>query len=189
MARLTEQGGYVYCAVCTLALLGRVDDGVRDMDALVGWLARRQLPVCAKDDGDDYAGGEEGDGDDGQESREDAFEDAGIEYPREGVGFNGRCNKVVDSCYSWWICATLKALGRLDLVDEGEVLRFLLEQSQHVIGGFGKYPGDVPDIYHSYFGLATMSMLGHADLKVLHTVTCMPVDAIAFLEEVRKSAG
>jgi len=81
-------------------------------------------------------------------------------------------------------------LDRLDLVDSDEVLRFLLEQSQHIIGGFGKYPGDVPDIYHSYFGLATMAMLGHGDVKALHTVTCMPLDTIAFLEEqIGKSAG
>jgi geranylgeranyl transferase type-1 subunit beta len=26
------------------------------------------------------------------------------------VGFNGRCNKVADTCYSWWIGATLKVI-------------------------------------------------------------------------------
>jgi hypothetical protein len=68
-------------------------------------------------------------------------------------------------------------------VDSDEVLRFLLEQSQHLIGGFSKYPGDVPDIYHSYFGLATLAMLEHPDLKPLHTVTCTPMDAIDFLQD------
>jgi geranylgeranyl transferase type-1 subunit beta len=81
-------------------------------------------------------------------------------------------------------------LNRLDLIDSDEVQRFLLEQSQHFIGGFSKYPGDPPDIYHSYFGLATLAMLGHPDLKPLHTVTCVPVDAIAFLEDgIEKSGG
>ena len=94
-------GGYVYCAVCALSILDRVGEGVRDMDALIGWLARRQLPVRARDGGDD-----------GEEGGEEGPEDVGIEYPREGVGFNGRCNKVVDSCYSWWICATLKVRRR-----------------------------------------------------------------------------
>jgi geranylgeranyl transferase type-1 subunit beta len=65
------------------------------MDSLIGWLARRQLPVRPKDE-------EDGDDEDEEE------EEIGVEYPRAGVGFNGRCNKVVDSCYSWWICATLK---------------------------------------------------------------------------------
>jgi geranylgeranyl transferase type-1 subunit beta len=90
-------GGYVYCAVSALAILGRVEDGVRDMDALIGWLARRQLPIGVgnADDADDDDDGESED-------------EIGVAYSRTGVGFNGRCNKVVDSCYSWWICATLK---------------------------------------------------------------------------------
>jgi len=172
----------VYCAVCALAILGRVEEGVGDMDALVGWLARRQLPVRAKRDQDE---------DDEEEEEEEAEEEerGGVEYPREGVGFNGRCNKVADSCYSWWICATLQALGRLDLVDTDEVLRFLLERAQHVVGGFGKYPGDPPDVYHSFFGLATMAMLGHEDVKGLHAVTCVPEETVAWLEEVVRKSG
>jgi geranylgeranyl transferase type-1 subunit beta len=83
-----------------------------------------------------------------------------------------------------------KSLNRLDLVDKDEVLRFLLERSQHYIGGFSKYPGDAPDIYHSYFGLATMALLGHPDVLPLHTVTCVPMDRIAELEErIRKPEG
>jgi len=77
-------------------------------------------------------------------------------------------------------------LDRLDLIDSDEVLRFLLEKAQHLIGGFSKYPGDPPDIYHSYFGLATVAMLGHPDVKPLHTVTCTPMDTITHLEQLKQ---
>ena len=40
------------------------------------------------------------------------------------------------------------------------VRRYLLESTQHVIaGGFGKLPGDPPDIYHSYMALAALALI------------------------------
>lgn len=40
-----------------------------------------------------------------------------------------------------------------------------MEKSQHLIaGGFGKLPGDPPDIYHAYLGLAALALIdGHKD--------------------------
>lgn len=38
--------------------------------------------------------------------------------------------------------------------------RYLLEKTQHpTLGGFGKFPGDLPDLYHSYLGLAALGLL------------------------------
>lgn len=59
-------GGYAFCAVAGLALLGALHRA--DIPSLVRWLAARQLPL-------------------------------------EG-GFAGRCNKLVDGCYSFWQGAT-----------------------------------------------------------------------------------
>ena len=102
-------------------------------------------------------------------------------------GFSGRCNKVADTCYAFWagaslkvsllhgqllelitlianhLCNPLQILGALDLVNIEYIQAYLLEKTQHmVLGGFGKMPGDLPDIYHAYMGLAALSLInGH----------------------------
>ena len=40
---------------------------------------------------------------------------------------------------------------------------YLLDKTQHAVtGGFSKLPGDLPDIYHAYLGLATFSLINGA---------------------------
>ena len=87
------------------------------------------------------------------------------------AGLNGRCNKVADTCYSWWaggslsvspLCADasriaicfptylldllikLQMLSKFHLLDVNASRRFLLDKTQHIIGGFGKLPGEPP---------------------------------------------
>lgn len=77
------------------------------------------------------------------------------------TGFSGRCNKIADTCYAWWAGATLKMLNGLDLIDPAPLRRYLLAKTQHmIVGGFGKFPEDPPDIYHSYLGLIALAILG-----------------------------
>lgn len=42
------------------------------------------------------------------------------------------------------------------------------------MGGFGKFQGDLPDIYHSYLGLAILSLMDHKthDLRPLNATMC-----------------
>ena len=80
------------------------------------------------------------------------------------VGFNGRTNKRADTCYAFWVGASLsvsipqirffahqltniKMLGQAELVESEPVRRFLFEKTQHQIGGFGKCPGNPPGSY------------------------------------------
>ncbi len=87
-------------------------------------------------------------------------------YERQWVGVNGRCNKVADTCYSFWVGGTLgvsrcyatlsnclvrfrtessyQILNKVYLQDFNGIRRYLLEKTQHIIGGFGKMPGDPP---------------------------------------------
>lgn len=53
----------------------------------------------------------------------------------------------------------------MHFVDVHHVKAYLLERSQHIIaGGFGKMPGDPPDLYHAYLGLAALAIIdGHKD--------------------------
>mmetsp|Transcript_772 Transcript_772/g.1187 ORF Transcript_772/g.1187 Transcript_772/m.1187 type:complete len:345 (+) Transcript_772:28-1062(+) len=83
---------------------------------------------------------------------------------RQISGFQGRPNKVADTCYSWWIGASLQILGHFDLVSE-DICRGFHFQCQANIGGFSKVPGVHPDVLHTYFSLAALQMLGDDSLQ------------------------
>ncbi|KAI5295363.1 hypothetical protein KEM55_006220, partial [Ascosphaera atra] len=80
------------------------------------------------------------------------------------AGFNGRTNKLADTCYCFWVTASLAMLDRLEIVDADAMARFLTEKTQHIIGGFGKAMGDVPDILHSCLGLMALAITGKCGL-------------------------
>ena len=63
------------------------------------------------------------------------------------AGFNGRYNKVADTCYAWWVGGSLGILNRPHLQDFNATERYLLDKTQHHIGGFSKMPGDPPGQY------------------------------------------
>jgi geranylgeranyl transferase type-1 subunit beta len=78
---------------------------------------------------------------------------------RQNEGYNGRTNKDNDSCYSFWIGATLHLLGEFATTDLASARRFLLAQCQHkLLGGFAKTPGAPPDVLHTFYSLCWLSM-------------------------------
>ena len=82
--------------------------------------------------------------------------------------------------------------------------RFLLEQTQHRIGGFGKAPGDPPgpfpqimalrklimliDIYHSYLGLATLAIMKEPGIKPLDSALCVSIQQKEIISWLRNAA-
>lgn len=77
---------------------------------------------------------------------------------RQVSGFQGRINKDPDSCYSFWIGASLKTLGKFDLVDKKLLVEFILScQTPH--GGFSKVPGYYPDPLHTYMSICGLSFV------------------------------
>jgi prenyltransferase beta subunit len=51
-------------------------------------------------------------------------------------------------------------MNGIHLINPTPIRRYLCEKTQHnIAGGFGKLPGDPPDIYHSYLGLAALALL------------------------------
>ncbi|KAF2740429.1 terpenoid cyclases/Protein prenyltransferase [Polyplosphaeria fusca] len=103
-------------------------------------------------------------------------------FELQWVGVNGRCNKIADTCYSYWACASLASLGYLELMDTKPIRRWLLDKIQHTVGGFGKLPGDPPDIYHSFLGLVVLAMFGEAGLRDVDAALCMTNKAKAHIE-------
>jgi len=82
---------------------------------------------------------------------------------RQQTGFQGRVNKPADTCYSFWIGATLTMLGAYPLVDYDYIRSFTLTTAAKM-GGFGKWENTYPDVLHTYMGFAGMSLGGEARL-------------------------
>ncbi len=181
--------GYTYCGIAALAFLNRtlpadsVHEGLPDPGAAFRWLLSRQISY------------------EDQERDDDEDDDTGPPIVLQGlghynipslaslslketqfVGCNGRLNKSADTCYCYWVSGALDILGNRNLINSESLRRFLIEQTQHRIGGFGKEPHFVPDLYHSYLGLACLSLMGEPGLKSLDSVLCTSMDARNRLE-------
>ncbi|CCI46901.1 unnamed protein product [Albugo candida] len=76
---------------------------------------------------------------------------------RQQNGFQGRCNKEPDSCYAFWNGGALDLLELHTFVDIESIRNFVVS-CQHPLGGFGKYPEAFPDVMHSYYSLAWLSI-------------------------------
>jgi len=84
----------------------------------------------------------------------------------QGSGYRGRLNKEEDTCYSFWIGATLSIVGASALTVDAENRAFTMKcQSQR--GGFSKVVNARPDLLHAYFGLCGLSIMGVEDLLPL----------------------
>lgn len=80
---------------------------------------------------------------------------------KQDRGFHGRAHKPDDSCYAFWIGATLEILNSHVLIDHDSLRKFLVVAQHNHIGGFCKLiePGTYSDILHTYFSLAALSLL------------------------------
>lgn len=89
---------------------------------------------------------------------------------RQNGGFQGRCNKEPDTCYAFWNGATLDLLGKHSLVDIPSCQKFVLS-CQFPYGGICKFPSTVPDVMHSYYSLAWLSIAANQAKKQHRTTT------------------
>ena len=74
-------------------------------------------------------------------------------------GLCGRPNKKSDSCYSWWVCASLSLLSKKHWIDSVSLLKFLEKCERLKGGGFAEKPCSRPDPYHTFFALAGISLM------------------------------
>ncbi|XP_036842656.1 geranylgeranyl transferase type-2 subunit beta isoform X4 [Oncorhynchus mykiss] len=93
-------------------------------------------------------------------------------------GLNGRPEKLPDVCYSWWVLASLKIIGRIHWIDKSKLRSFILACQDEETGGFADRPGDMVDPFHTLFGVAGLSLLGEGQIKDVNPVLCMPEDVL-----------
>ena len=55
----------------------------------------------------------------------------------------GRPEKLPDVCYSWWVLASLKIIGRIHWIDKKKLEMFILACQDDETGGFADRPGDM----------------------------------------------
>ena len=79
----------------------------------------------------------------------------------------------------------LQILGHESLIEAGPSRAFLLEKTQHIVGGFGKHPGNTPDAYHAYLGLAALATLGDEELGGFDAGLCVPEEVVGRIETGR----
>ena len=104
-------------------------------------------------------------------------------------GYNGRTNKETDSCYSFWVGATLQLLGAFDDCDHGPTRSFLLKHCQaRRHGGFKKTPDHHQDVLHSFYSLCWLSMSG-GGLSLRSIDVRLAVCSDRFFEEKTDAAG
>jgi protein farnesyltransferase subunit beta len=138
---LESHGGYVFCAIGVLKILGRL--GEVDLARVIRWLVHRQM---------EFSG-----------------------------GFNGRPNKLVDSCYSWWIGAPCRIiaefLGIPPFWNRSAMISYLLQMAQTDYG-FCSRPNEKSDLFHTCLSMAGLCLfcegkLGDLKLPEMdHIIPC-----------------
>ncbi|ODH45063.1 hypothetical protein ACO22_00455 [Paracoccidioides brasiliensis] len=207
-----SHAGLTYCALASLSFLGCtppsaphavpvVVPGTANFENLIRWLAWRQtteFEETDESDNEDERGRERErlNFDELKESDCRSIDEkisslpvlsTAAERPEEDLlwaGFNGRSNKLVDTCYSFWVTGTLSILDRLNVVNVDTNRRYLLEKTQHLIGGFAKCAGDPPDLLHSYLGLASFGLFGEAGIATVDPTFCTSKRARHHLESL-----
>jgi prenyltransferase beta subunit len=95
----------------------------------------------------------------------------------------GRTNKQSDSCYSFWVSASLHLLNVSHLINE-QLLTTFISQCNTIFGGFSKHASSTspnihyPDIMHTYFTLNTLLLINKIpNMKCnVNCILCVPLD-------------
>ncbi|RPA82853.1 terpenoid cyclases/Protein prenyltransferase [Ascobolus immersus RN42] len=190
--------GLTYCGFATAELVGRFDEvvgGEFGWGEAVRWLVGRQteMPEEEEEESDEEEEGEEG-GEADQKTEEKSEESTKkneilpLEVGRKPrpAGFAGRPGKVADTCYSFWVGASLQMLKASHLCNLELDTKFLLEGTQSVIGGFTKLPGEgFPDLLHSFLGLAALGLPKSRipEIKTVDGALCIAAEDVEWMKD------
>ncbi|XP_075238392.1 geranylgeranyl transferase type-1 subunit beta [Lycorma delicatula] len=106
---------------------------------------------------------------------------------RQVCGYQGRPNKPVDTCYSFWVGATLKLLDVFHLSEPTENRSYILSTQDSIVGGFAKWVDSIPDPLHTYLGLSGLSLLGEEGLLEVDPRLNISKRALKHLEQIHQS--
>ncbi|KAL2945004.1 Geranylgeranyl transferase type-2 subunit beta 1 [Bienertia sinuspersici] len=93
-------------------------------------------------------------------------------------GLNGRPEKLPDVCYSWWVLSSLIMIDRVHWIDKEKLVKFILDCQDLEKGGISDRPDDAVDVFHTYFGVAGLSLLEYPGVKAVDPAYALPVDVV-----------
>lgn len=64
-----------------------------------------------------------------------------------------------------WVLASLTILGRLMWIDAADLAKFICASQDSDTGGISDRPGNIPDPFHTLFGLAGLSLLSRLNAE------------------------
>ncbi|OJA20093.1 hypothetical protein AZE42_07714 [Rhizopogon vesiculosus] len=155
IAGAESHAAQVFVCVAALAILDRLEE--IDQPALCWWLSERQLPNG------------------GLNGRPEKLEDVSF---RTTICSAVSIIPLFQVCYSFWVLSALSILGKLTWIDASKLEAFILSAQETESGGIADRPGDVPDVFHTLFGIAGLSLLGYPALMDLDPVYCMPASIV-----------
>ena len=88
----------------------------------------------------------------------------------KGGGLNGRPEKKPDVCYSWWVLSSLSIIDRLHWIDNEALRGFIIACQDEETGGFSDRPGDMVDVFHTFFGVAGLALMGFEKLNPIDPI-------------------
>jgi len=91
---------------------------------------------------------------------------------------DGRPEKLQDVCYSWWCLSALRILDRLHWIDAARLRDFILDCQDEENGGISDRPEDEVDIYHTFFGLAGLALIGDPLLESIDPTVALPTKVV-----------
>lgn len=81
---------------------------------------------------------------------------------------------ITGNCYSWWVLSSLAIIRRIRWIDCRALGEYILECQDKEKGGISDRPGNMADVFHTYFGMAGLSLLGYPNLEPIDPVYAMP---------------
>ncbi|KAL2647592.1 hypothetical protein AAZX31_05G142800 [Glycine max] len=93
-------------------------------------------------------------------------------------GLNGRPEKLPDVCYSWWVLSSLIMIDRVHWISKEKLIKFILDCQDTENGGISDRPDDAVDVFHTFFGVAGLSLLEYPGLKPVDPAYALPVDVV-----------
>ena len=111
---------------------------------------------------------------------------------RLNEGFNGRPDKKDDTCYTFWVGATLKLLNEEPPFANAQILHcldFVLSTQDGITGGLAKWPEISPDPLHTYLGLAGLALAPFAGLRPVDPQLNITKRARAFVDNLHDQSS
>jgi len=100
-------------------------------------------------------------------------------------GFQGRPNKDPDTCYSFWLGATLSIMGSLNRINKERNRDFVLNNANLLTGGFSKNMDSIPDPMHTCLSLCGLSLIGEENLNPINPALNITVRAANYLKQIQ----